>query len=121
MRGYRRPDGKVGVRNHVLILPCSLCASETARFAAEEVEGAVYVANQGGCSLSHRDLQVTLEALSGLAANPNVYGTILVGNGCEVVQASLLAEKIRAKACKQLEVLVKREQRGSVRTSARIV
>ena len=81
----------------MLILPCSLCASETARFAAEESEGAVYVANQGGCSLGRRDLQVTLETLSGLAANPNVYGTILVGNGCEVVQASLLADKIRAK------------------------
>ena len=121
MRGYKRPDGKVGVRNHVLILPCSLCASETARFAAEESEGAVYVANQGGCSLGRRDLQVTLETLSGLAANPNVYGTILVGNGCEVVQASLLADKIRAKTCKPLEVLVIREEGGSVRTAARIV
>lgn len=121
MRGYRRPDGKTGIRNHVLILPCSLCASETARFAAEDVEGAVYVANQGGCSLSRRDLRVTLETLSGLAANPNVYGTILVGNGCEVVQASLLADKIREKTCKPLEVLVIREEGGSVRTAARIV
>ena len=25
-KGYRRPDGKIGIRNHVLILPCSLCA-----------------------------------------------------------------------------------------------
>lgn len=120
MRGYRRPDGKVGIRNHVLILPCSLCASETARFAAREVKGAVYVANQGGCSLSRRDLQVTLETLSGLAANPNIYGTILVGNGCEVVQASVLADKIREKTCKPLEILVIREEGGSVKTAARI-
>ena len=77
IKGYRRPDGKFGIRNHVLILPCSLCASETARFAAQKTEGAVYVANQGGCSLSRRDLKVTLETLSGLAANPNVYGTVL--------------------------------------------
>lgn len=116
IKGYRRPDGKFGIRNHVLILPCSLCASETARFAAENVEGAVYVANQGGCSLSRRDLQVTLETLSGLAANPNVYGTILVGNGCEVVQASLLADKIREKTCKPLEILVIREEGGSLNT-----
>lgn len=111
----------MGIRNHVLILPCSLCASETARFAADEVKGAVYIANQGGCSLSSRDLQVTLETLSGLAANPNIYGTVLVGNGCEVVQASLLADKIREKTCKPLEVLVIREEGGSVKTAARIV
>ena len=29
--GYRRPDGRVGVRNMVLILPASVCASDTAR------------------------------------------------------------------------------------------
>lgn len=121
VKGYRRPDGRFGIRNHVLILPCSLCASETARFAAQNVEGAVYVANQGGCSLSRRDLKVTLETLSGLAANPNVYGTILVGNGCEVVQASLLAEEIRRKTCKPLEVLVIREEGGSLHTVNRIV
>lgn len=97
MSGYRRPDGRFGIRNHVLILPCSLCASETARFAAENVKGAVYLANQGGCSLSRRDLKVTLEVLSGIAANPNIYGTVLVGNGCEVVQASLLENEIRKK------------------------
>lgn len=121
IKGYRRPDGKFGIRNHVLILPCSLCASETARFAAEKVEGTVYIANQGGCSLSRRDLHVTLETLSGLAANPNVYGTILVGNGCEVVQASLLADKIREKTCKPLDVLVLREEGGSIKAEKHIV
>lgn len=118
IKGYWRPDGRFGIRNHVLILPCSLCASETARFAAEAVKGAVYMPNQGGCSLSKRDLQVTLETLSGAAANPNVYGTIVIGNGCEVVQASLLAEKIREKTCKPLEVLVIREEEGSLNTAA---
>lgn len=121
IQGYHRPDGKFGIRNHVLILPCSLCASETARFASENVEGTVYLANQGGCSLSRRDLKVTLETLSGIAANPNIYGTVLVGNGCEVVQASLLAERIREKTCKPLEVLVIRQEGGSLNAVKRIV
>lgn len=120
IQGYHRPDGKFGIRNHVLILPCSLCASETARFASENVEGTVYLANQGGCSLSRRDLKVTLETLSGIAANPNIYGTVLVGNGCEVVQASMLAEKIKEKTCKPLEVLVIRQEGGSLNTVNRI-
>ena len=32
--GYKRPDGRVGVRNYVLILPASVCASDTTRIIA---------------------------------------------------------------------------------------
>lgn len=39
--GYQRPDGRVGVRNKVLILPASVCASDTARIIAQQVDGAV--------------------------------------------------------------------------------
>ena len=39
--GYRRPDGRVGIRNKILILPASVCASDTARIVANQVEGAV--------------------------------------------------------------------------------
>lgn len=48
--GYRRPDGKVGVRNKILILPASICATDTARIVASQVEGAVTFHNQNGCS-----------------------------------------------------------------------
>ena len=36
--GYERPDGRVGIRNHVLILPTSVCASDVARMIAEQLE-----------------------------------------------------------------------------------
>ena len=39
--GYRRPDGRVGVRNRVLILPASVCATDTARIIAQQVEADV--------------------------------------------------------------------------------
>lgn len=48
--GYKRPDGRVGVRNHVLILPASVCASDTTRIIAQQVTGAVTFNNQQGCS-----------------------------------------------------------------------
>ena len=55
--GYKRPDGKVGIRNHVLILPASICASDTTRIIASQVEGAITFNNQNagyevdyGCS-----------------------------------------------------------------------
>ena len=46
--GYRRPDGRVGVRNRVLILPASVCATDTARIIAQQVEGAISFNNQQG-------------------------------------------------------------------------
>ena len=48
--GYRRPDGRVGVRNRMLILPASVCASDTTRIIAQQVEGAITFNNQQGCS-----------------------------------------------------------------------
>lgn len=47
--GYERPDGRIGIRNHVLILPASICATDTARMIANQVDGAVSFTNQLGC------------------------------------------------------------------------
>ncbi len=116
-KGYRRPDGRVGIRNHVLILPCSLCASETARFIASQVPGSVYIPNQGGCALSKADLDITIRVLSGFAANPNVYGTVVVANTCENVQPDLLIEEIKKKTNKPVEKVVIRDIGGTIKAA----
>ena len=116
-KGYRRPDGRVGIRNHVLILPCSLCASETARFIASQVPGSVYISNQGGCALSKADLDITIRVLSGFAANPNVYGTVVVANTCENVQPDLLIEEIKKKTNKPVEKVVIRDIGGTIKAA----
>ena len=41
--GYKRADGRVGIRNHVLILPTCACGSESARIVASQVRGAVNI------------------------------------------------------------------------------
>lgn len=115
IRGYRRPDGKVGVRNHVLILPVSVCASETARFVKERVEGTVYIPNQGGCAQVPKDLAIVMETLSGLAANPNVFGTVFVGNGCETAQIDLVIEWTKRKTNKPYARVVIQESGGTIR------
>ena len=46
--GYKRPDGRVGVRNYVLILPASVCAYDTTRIIAPQVVGSVTFNNQQG-------------------------------------------------------------------------
>ena len=40
-RGYRRNDGRIGIRNHVLILPASICASDVAHQVTMQVQGTV--------------------------------------------------------------------------------
>ena len=79
--GYKRPDGKIGIRNYVLILPTCNCSSETCRMVADMIDGTVTFTNQNGCSQTQDDVQYTIDILSGFAANPNVYGTIIIGNG----------------------------------------
>ena len=78
--GYRRPDGRVGVRNKVLILPASVCASDTTRIIAQQVTGSVTFNNQQGCAQVAPDQQLTMDVMAGHAANPNIYGTVVDGN-----------------------------------------
>ena len=69
--GYKRPDGRVGVRNKVLILPASVCASDTTRIISQQVVGSVTFNNQLGCSQVASDQQFTMDVMAGYAANPN--------------------------------------------------
>ena len=112
--GYRRPDGKAGIRNKVLILPTCVCSSETCRIVADQVEGAVYVSNQAGCSEVEQNLKICYDMYSGFAANPNIYATVLVGLGCEGCTPEKMADAIREKTNKPLEVVVIQDEGGTV-------
>ncbi|MTI47178.1 MAG: altronate dehydratase [Firmicutes bacterium] len=81
--GYKRPDGKIGIRNHILILPTCACASETCRIVASQVKGSVNIINQAGCAEVRGNEDITQRVLTGFAANPNVYGIVVIGLGCE--------------------------------------
>jgi altronate dehydratase len=91
--GFRRADGRVGCRNHLLVLPSVVCATRVAQDIAC-APGAVAVVHQHGCSQIGDDAAQTAAAFEGLACNPNVAATIVVGLGCETVQGSHLADRI---------------------------
>lgn len=114
--GYEREDGKVGIRNHVLVLPTSLCASDTTRIIAGQVEGAISFNNQNGCSQVPPDMQLTMDIMSGYAANPNVYGVVVVSLGCEGCQCDLVISEIEAKTNKPIKRLVIQEEGGTIKT-----
>ncbi len=114
--GYKRPDGKIGIRNHVLILPTSCCASDTTRIIASQVQGAISFNNQNGCSQVLPDMKLTLDVLAGYAANPNIYGTVVVSLGCEGCQMDLVADAIRAKTNKPIKMLIIQQEGGTIKT-----
>jgi altronate dehydratase large subunit len=115
-KGYPRPDGRVGIRNHVLILPTVACANETCRIMAANLPGAVSFVNQNGCGEVEMSRRITQRVLSGFAANPNIYGTLMVGLGCELNQADEMSAIIKEKTNKPLEVLLIQEEGGTTHT-----
>jgi len=78
--GYRRPDGRVGIRNHVLVLSTGGLTAPTARRIGAAIAGAVTVALPYGVGLIGRDQDVHGAAMLGLATHPNVGAVLLIGD-----------------------------------------
>ncbi|MBC7253250.1 MAG: UxaA family hydrolase [Actinobacteria bacterium] len=110
--GYRRPDGKVGIRNHVAILPSVACANGVVSAIASRVEGAVAMPHGHGCGRGGEDLGLHYRTLTNLGRHPNIYGLLLVGLGCEALRAPYLAEEV-ARSGKRVEFLEIQEAGGS--------
>ena len=90
--GYRRPDGRVGVRNHVLVVPTVICAAVVAeRIAAAIAPVGTALPHLAGCGQLGPDLTVTHETLLAYCRHPNVGAVIVVPLGCEQVVAERLA------------------------------
>ena len=79
LQGYRRPDGRWGVRNHVLVLPLHSAANLAAERMAEGISGAVSVGHQWEAAEVDPDRERIASTLAGFAANANCYATVLVG------------------------------------------
>lgn len=116
--GYRRPDGKVGVRNHVLILPTITCATQTAQRITELVHGTVTFIHQHGCAQVGVDYEQTFRTYVGLGKNPNVYGVVVLGLGCETHQARSVAAEI-AKSGKPVKTISIQDHGGTLTTIAK--
>lgn len=92
-RGYPRPNGKVGVRNEIWIIPTVGCVNRTAQLiarsankkfqAAENIDGIYEFTHPYGCSQLGEDHMNTQKILAGLVNHPNAAGVLVLGLGCE--------------------------------------
>ena len=91
--GYPRIDGRVGVRNHVLVVPTVICAAVVAeRIAAAIAPIGAALPHLAGCGQLGPDLNVTHDTLAAYTRHPNVGAVIVVALGCEQVVAQYLAD-----------------------------
>jgi altronate dehydratase large subunit len=114
MMGYRRSDGTVGIRNHLLIIPTVICANQVCSRIMQMVPDTVAIPHQHGCSQIGADKDRTFDILAGTGKNPNVGGVIIISLGCEVIDPTELAEAVRATG-KLVEVFDIQSIGGSVK------
>jgi len=92
-RGYRRPDGRVGVRNEIWIIPTVGCVNRNAELIASEatrqfdimpnIDGIYAFPHPYGCSQMGEDQLQTQQLLANIVRHPNAGGVLVLGLGCE--------------------------------------
>lgn len=80
--GYLRPNGDVGIRNEVWIIPTVGCVNKIAEEIAKRT-GAFAFPHPYGCSQLGDDQSTTQKVLCGLVNHPNAGGVLVLGLGCE--------------------------------------
>ena len=97
----------------MLILPTITCATQAAKQITELVHGTVSFIHQHGCAQVGVDYDQTFRTYVGMGANPNVYGVVVLGLGCETHQARSVAGEL-AKTGKPVEVVSIQDHGGTL-------
>ena len=114
--GYRRKDGRAGIRNEIWIIPIVGCVNGIAKQLVEEnqhlvggldhregtetdpayasVDGLFYYPHPFGCSQLGDDLATTKRLLTALVRHPNAGGVLCLGLGCENLQLDMFKEAL---------------------------
>ena len=77
--GYRRENGRVGVRNHVIILPLDDLSNAAAEAVAHAVKGTMAIPHPYGRLQFGADLDLHFRTLIGAGSNPNVAAVVVIG------------------------------------------
>jgi (2R)-sulfolactate sulfo-lyase subunit beta len=92
--GYRRENGRVGIRNHVVILPLDDLSNAACEAVANNVKGVLAIPHAYGRLQFGEDLDLHFRTLIGAGCNPNVAAVVVIG--IEPVWTSKIVEGIAA-------------------------
>src|SRR3954464_15959892 len=79
LTGYRRPDGRYGVRNHVVVLPVDDISNAAAEGVASLIRGTMALPHAYGRLQFGEDLERTFRTLAGIGRNPNIAAAVIIG------------------------------------------
>ncbi len=88
-QGWQRDDGRMGIRNHLLVVYTVQCSQMVAQQIAAGEPNAQVIGFHG-CT----DNDYAVRLLLALARHPNVGGVLAVGLGCEYVRPDLIAQRV---------------------------
>ncbi|MCG8356693.1 MAG: UxaA family hydrolase, partial [Kiloniellales bacterium] len=77
--GYRREDGRVGIRNHVVILPLDDLSNAACEAVANNIKGTLALPHAYGRLQFGEDLELHFRTLIGTGSNPNVAAVVVIG------------------------------------------
>jgi altronate dehydratase large subunit len=93
-QGFQRKNGSIGIRNMVAVITCTGCINELPKLISKGIPGTIAVGHNLSCSHLGDDLKRSTWTLANLAGNPNVYGVVLVGMGCEQISPDKVYQEI---------------------------
>ena len=79
VNAYRRENGRVGVRNHVVILPLDDISNAACEAVANNIKGTMAIPHAYGRLQFGEDLEVHFRTIIGAGANPNVAAVVVIG------------------------------------------
>ncbi len=118
--GYRRKNGKVGIRNDIWIVNTVGCVNKTAQLIAEKT-GAKYFPHPFGCSQLGGDMEITQKILAGLVNHPNAGGVLVLGLGCENNNIDVFRPFLNNFDTERVRFLVAQEHEDEVAEGVKIV
>ena len=77
--GYRRENGRVGVRNHVVILPVDDISNAACEAVASHIKGTLALPHSYGRLQYGEDLELHFRTMIGIGSNPNVAAAVVIG------------------------------------------
>jgi (2R)-sulfolactate sulfo-lyase subunit beta len=78
-KGYRRENGRVGIRNHVIILPVDDISNAACEAVANNIKGTMALPHAYGRLQFGEDLELFFRTMIGTGANPNVAACVVIG------------------------------------------
>ncbi len=127
--GFNRPDGRVGVRNEIWVIPTVGCVNNVAAAIAKQanafvkgsVEEVIAFPHPYGCSQMGEDQEHTRKILADLINHPNAGGVLVLGLGCENSNIDVLKPYIGDYDENRVKFLVSQECEDEIGESVEII